>query len=96
VHDGIGMQVLQAVLGQAELIEDRARLNEVVRGRAGVVQEPRQRQLLRAGVPADILPSLQDKAGQPGPGEISGGDQAVVTRTGHDDVERLAHRCSAA
>jgi hypothetical protein len=65
VRDRVGMQVLEAVVGQADFVagEHGAGLDQVVRGRAGIVHEAGQGQLLRACVPADILPCLEQQAG---------------------------------
>ncbi len=90
VHDGIGVHVLKAVFGQAKLVagEHRAGLDEVMRGRARIVPEAGQGQFLRAGVPADVLTRFEHHAGQPCLGQVGGGNQAVVSRAGHDHVER--------
>ena len=94
VDDGIRVEVLEAVvLGQAKLLDRRARLDEVVRGRARVVVEAGERELLGGGVAADHRPRLEDEHLEARLGEIGGRDEAVVARPGDDDVDR-AHETS--
>ena len=94
VHDGIRVEVLEpVVLREAELLDRRARLDQVVGGRARVVVEAGERELLGRGVAADDRPRLEDEHLETRLGEIGGRDEAVVARPGDDDVHR-AHRTS--
>jgi hypothetical protein len=90
VDDRIRMEVLESVVLEAELADRRARLDQVVRGRARVVQEARKSELLGRGVAADDRPLLEHEHLEARQREVGGGDEAVVPGACDDDV-RLRH-----
>ena len=80
------MEVLQPVVLEPELADGRVRLDEVVCGRAGVVEEARERQLLGCGVAAHHRSGLEHEHLKPGLGEVGSRDEAVVPGAGDDHV----------
>ena len=67
----------------------RVRLDEHVRARARVVQEPRQGQLLGDRVAADDVLRLEHADLEAGLGEVGRADQPVVAGADDDDVDLL-------
>jgi hypothetical protein len=91
----VGVYVLQSPLrGESELVVDQQRvgLDQYVRGRAGVVRESRQRELLGHGVATGQWTCLQDDDAQPRLGEVAGADEAVVPGADDDDVRLIRQR----
>ena len=98
VRDGIRVEVLQPVVGQQPQLvvpQGRAGLDEVVRGRAGVVQEAGERQLLGGRVAAHDCARVEYAALEARTREIGSCDERVVTAARDDDVERFAHWAAA-
>ena len=93
VHHRIRVHVLESVRAELQLVvaQRRACLNEVVRGRARVVEEAGQRQLLGRGIAAHDRPRVEHAALVARTREIRGGDERVVSAARDDDVEGLAH-----
>jgi hypothetical protein len=93
MHDDLGMNVFEAVVGEPELVvaQHRAVLDHDVRRAARVVLKPRQRQLLGDAIATDHRPTFQHQATIAGFGEISGRDQGVVPGTRNDDIETIGH-----
>src|SRR6266849_1681592 len=98
VNDGIGLQVLEPVLAKLQLIvaQRRARLDQIVRRRASVVQEAGQRQFLRRRVTTHDRPRVEHATLEAGVCQVRRGDERIVSASGDDDVKRLAHPLACA
>src|SRR5260221_10647125 len=86
------MQVLQAVPLEVELVvaHQGIALDEVVRGRKGIVDEAGQGQLLASRVAADARRALEHQHAEARASSVGGGNEVVVPGPGEDDVV-LAH-----
>ena len=85
----VGLQVTQPVLAlQAELVagQHRVGLDQGVPGGAGVEPIAGQQELLAGHAATRDTSRVEHPAAVARPGEVGGGDQAVVTSAGDDDV----------
>jgi hypothetical protein len=87
-HRQLGVDPLQSVPAQRQRVERGRAHAERVSRRAGVMPEPRQRQLLGAGAPADALPRLVHLHGQTGASQFHRRRQPIGTCTDHHRVNR--------
>ncbi len=93
VHDDVGKDVFEPVFAELELVvaQRRAVLDDDVGGRAGVVPEPRQRQLFGDAVAADDGTAVEHDAAIARLGKIGRREQAVVAGPRDHDVETIGH-----
>ena len=90
-EDRVRVQVREPVPVEPELVvtHQRVALNQVVRGRAGIMDKARQGQLLRARIAPDPGGALEHEHLEAGPGSVGRGEEAVVSSPGDHDVVRV-------